>query len=490
LKKDEFFHPRDIHTLEQELLENKFIRRGKPKKKQNAQNKSIINYSVDLGMLVTSIIILTTGIIKFLNIWANLKGLSSIAAFLTELHDWSGIILGVFVFTHFALHWKWMIATTKKILKPSKVKRKKLNYFIELGMLISFLIIFITGILKWPTLLLIVGYFYTVSEAIFILHDWLGIVLTSLVIIHLILHRKWFVRMTRKLLHYDRFKIIIEVGGIITLLLMIILPSQLSSISQDLPGDEVNIQGFGTLNFNPGEIETIRPDLFKDGHYSIFDILVDLDNRNLMNMDYAYNTDMDTYVINSINGEINWWYTAYYDGGWEELNVFRMDRYPYKPKMYIRLFRTTDIKLQKIYTAFLDEMERLNENNGTVIIPNVIIRSPRGNLNFKNIVVSSHNLRNDFFLDGVITAIDVIMSLGDQGMITYKLNWYDEIGNAEVKNYYVDGINGQNAYGKCGFVYEAGDLNFKLFGGNHIHIPSDIRIISSPEYEEWFWICL
>ncbi|MBA7525844.1 hypothetical protein ES705_18002 [subsurface metagenome] len=111
-------------------------------------------------------------------------------------------------------------------------------------------------------------------------------------------------------------------------------------------------------------------------------------------------------------------------------------------------------------------------------------------MNYQNVTVTPHNLRNDFFQDGVITAIDVIMSLGDKGLLTYKLNWYSTIGLAEVKNYYVDGINNDNAYGKCGFVYEVGDFTFQGFAGNHIHIPSDIRIITSPEYEEWFWICL
>jgi len=52
----------------------------------------------------------------------------------------------------------------------------------------------------------------------------------------------------------------------------------------------------------------------------------------------------------------------------------------------------------------------------------------------------------------------------------------------------VDGINEDEAHGTCGFVYEAGSE--KLRYGNHIHIPSDYRIINSPEYEEWFWICL
>lgn len=75
-----------------------------------------------------------------------------------------------------------------------------------------------------------------------------------------------------------------------------------------------------------------------------------------------------------------------------------------------------------------------------------------------------------------------------QGEITHKLTWYEKIGQADILNYFVDGINNDIAYGTCGFVYEAGSE--KLRFGNHIHIPSDYRVLNSPEYEEWFWICL
>jgi hypothetical protein len=146
--------------------------------------------------------------------------------------------------------------------------------------------------------------------------------------------------------------------------------------------------------------------------------------------------------------------------------------------------------LLNIYDTFKEEVLRLNANNGTIIIPSVEINSPTNNLNFMDVEVNSHNLRNDMFQDGVITAIDVIMSLGDQDSLTYILNWYTTIGTAEVKNYYVDGINQDKARGTCGFVYEAGDLDYYGFSGNHIHIPADIRIITSPEYELWFYICL
>ena len=47
-------------------------------------------------------------------------GLSNIilpAALISNLHDWSGILLGLFVFVHLLLNRRWIIPTTKKILR-------------------------------------------------------------------------------------------------------------------------------------------------------------------------------------------------------------------------------------------------------------------------------------------------------------------------------------------------------------------------------------
>ena len=73
--------------------------------------------------------------------------------------------------------------------------------------------------------------------------------------------------------------------------------------------------------------------------------------------------------------------------------------------------------------------------------------------------------------------------------IEYELKWYETIAAADpIKNYWVHRINNDEAYDTCGFVYEAG--SYEMGGRNHIHIPSDSKVINSPEYEEWFWICL
>ena len=260
---------------------------------------------------------------------------------------------------------------------------------------------------------------------------------------------------------------------------------------EDEVGAKIVIETVGEFSFVPHDIKTVRPDIFKEGHFSIFDILAFLEDSKAIDMQYHFDDTRNTHVIDSINGRKNWWYMAYYDGGWPERNVFRMDHYPYKDKMYIRIFEDDKVMIDRVHKVFSEEIQRKEQNGGTVIIPTVIIRGPRNDLRFTNVTVKPHNLRNDTFQDGVITAIDVILSLGDDQKLSYDLQWFDSIGTAGVvRSYWVSRINEDRMRGRCGFVYEAGSWSYEGFRGNHIHIPSDFRVINSPEYEEWFWICI
>ena len=159
--------------------------------------------------------------------------------------------------------------------------------------------------------------------------------------------------------------------------------------------------------------------------------------------------------------------------------------------MFLRFYRESKSAIEAKYLVFREEMTRIARNNGDVIIPKVIIRTPSETLTFENVQVAPHHLRDDMYQKDHITAIDTIMSLGEQNKISYDLQWYESIGTAEiVKNYFVERINKHKAQGRCGFVYEAGSEKFNCFRVNHIHIPSDIRGINSPEYVEYFWICI
>ena len=248
----------------------------------------------------------------------------------------------------------------------------------------------------------------------------------------------------------------------------------------------------GIFEFVPAEIETVRPDIFQPGHFSLFDILVHLDVRGDIDLEYHFETSMDTHIIDSINGETDWWYYAYYSGGWVETNVFRMDMYPYKDGTTFRLIDRNPAEIEKIYQTFREEVSRLEMNNGAVIIPEVTISSEDFTLEFQDVLVEAHDIRSDVLRPGVITAMDILLSLLEQGALSrLKLTWYGDIGGADpVDSYWTEQINESIARGSCGFVYETGPLDFEGFTGSHIHIPSDVRAIVSPEYAFWWWICI
>jgi thiamine transporter ThiT len=81
------------------------------------------------------------------------------------------------------------------VMNPAKT-----NYWIDIGMGIAFMLSLITGIIKWPRLITWFGLTYSQlpMKAISAVHDWSGIIMGLLVLVHLLLHRKWISCMTRQ----------------------------------------------------------------------------------------------------------------------------------------------------------------------------------------------------------------------------------------------------------------------------------------------------
>ena len=79
------------------------------------------------------------------------------------------------------------------------MNKAKLNYLVDVLLFISFILVSLTGIFKFPKL---TRYFLGVYKLIpvklmTILHDWSGIAMILLVGIHLTLHWNWIVAMTK-----------------------------------------------------------------------------------------------------------------------------------------------------------------------------------------------------------------------------------------------------------------------------------------------------
>jgi hypothetical protein len=268
-------------------------------------------------------------------------------------------------------------------------------------------------------------------------------------------------------------------------------PSDVPMDTQPTQSGRVRI-GEDLYTFDPAMVQTTRSDLFQPGFFSMFDVLVHLARQAQIDLTYHFDLFMNTHVIDSLNGEPYWWYQTHYSGGWPENNVFRPDHYPWKDGTTLHFFPLDDsLRLEQIYTVWREEVTRRNVTEGTLIIPRVIINGRSFSAEFTDVEVTPHNLRTDVFQENVTTVIDIILSLGDQKALTYELQWYETIGSARVvKNYWVDGINDDHTVGRCGFVYEAGAPQFSFFRGNHIHLPTDSRILNSPAYVEYFWICV
>ena len=255
---------------------------------------------------------------------------------------------------------------------------------------------------------------------------------------------------------------------------------------------QVEIQDVGTYHFDPEEVETVRPDLFQPGHFSMFDVLVHLAERGEIEVDYHFEERMDTHVIDAINGQASWWYQAYYAAGWPEPSVFRMDMYPHKDGTRLRLIRRRPEHVAQFMATFEAEVARLARHDGQVVVPELKIDSPAGTWAFDDVEVVAHDVRTDVLRPCVVTALDHLLSLADRREFSaLKLTWYERIGPADpVDSYWVEQVDDAVATGGCGFVYETGPREFGGFSGSHIHIPADVRVTVSPEYALWFWICL
>jgi hypothetical protein len=80
------------------------------------------------------------------------------------------------------------------------MKRSDLNYFIDIGMGTTFLITFVTGVIKFREILIFFARMdiYFPMYWINFLHDWIGLLMGGFVAIHMALHYKWIKVMTKK----------------------------------------------------------------------------------------------------------------------------------------------------------------------------------------------------------------------------------------------------------------------------------------------------
>ena len=96
-------------------------------------NKSKINYIVDFLAFVSFITTALSGLaIKFFMPSGVRQGrlqefLGIQKGIWSEIHNWSGILLIIFVLIHLILHWDWIVCMTRNIFQVDKCENKPNN---------------------------------------------------------------------------------------------------------------------------------------------------------------------------------------------------------------------------------------------------------------------------------------------------------------------------------------------------------------------------
>lgn len=79
--------------------------------------------------------------------------------------------------------------------------RAQIKYIVDVGLAVSFILCFITGVIKFPGFLRAIDATHRVlpMRDLTIIHDWSGILMGLLVAVHLILNYRWIITMTRQI---------------------------------------------------------------------------------------------------------------------------------------------------------------------------------------------------------------------------------------------------------------------------------------------------
>lgn len=82
----------------------------------------VVRYCVDLSMGIVFLICFVTGLFKF-TLLMRMLGLTGVVmplALMSDIHDWSGVILGIVIAVHLILNSRWILSMTKKMLGGAK----------------------------------------------------------------------------------------------------------------------------------------------------------------------------------------------------------------------------------------------------------------------------------------------------------------------------------------------------------------------------------
>ena len=93
-----------------------------------------LNYWIDIGLLVSFLIVAVTGLVMFFAFVSASPGVGRGVTFLgtgkaawIPWHNYAGLVMIALVFVHLVLHFGWLTAMTKSLFRKEEVIENKVN---------------------------------------------------------------------------------------------------------------------------------------------------------------------------------------------------------------------------------------------------------------------------------------------------------------------------------------------------------------------------
>ena len=115
------------------------------------------------------------------------------------IHEWLSLGLAVGFLTHVLLHWRWIYATTRRLF-GRMARQSRINYVLNLALLVAFALIFFSGLMISEEILPLVGLQGVHGGAWKWLHTTAADAVVWLVALHIALHWRWIVNAAKKYL--------------------------------------------------------------------------------------------------------------------------------------------------------------------------------------------------------------------------------------------------------------------------------------------------
>jgi hypothetical protein len=114
------------------------------------------------------------------------------------IHEWLGIALGLVLLVHLTLHWDWVVAATRKLLR--RRGQDRLIWLVNLALLFAMTLCIASGIMISRSALPTLGIYLETNEFWNRLHIVSAEVTLWLVPVHVALRWRWIVAVGRRLL--------------------------------------------------------------------------------------------------------------------------------------------------------------------------------------------------------------------------------------------------------------------------------------------------